>query len=96
MWNQTLTASLNGTFGWRVQQEHHSEISSEILFIVTNILSAGGVFRLLMSFPPEFPMLPPSLKFMDNFWHPNGESCYAFHDSCFTFAVLLLTRDSLS
>ncbi|KAH3723364.1 ubiquitin-conjugating enzyme E2 [Pelomyxa schiedti] len=32
---------------------------------------AGGIFKLSMVFPPDFPMRPPSLRFIDNFWHPN-------------------------
>eukprot|EP01087_Luapelamoeba_hula_P022113 TRINITY_DN785_c0_g1_i1.p1 TRINITY_DN785_c0_g1~~TRINITY_DN785_c0_g1_i1.p1 ORF type:complete len:243 (+),score=66.44 TRINITY_DN785_c0_g1_i1:122-850(+) len=32
---------------------------------------AGGIFQLSMVFPPEYPMLPPELKFLSDFWHPN-------------------------
>eukprot|EP01122_Echinamoeba_exundans_P007196 TRINITY_DN2151_c0_g3_i1.p1 TRINITY_DN2151_c0_g3~~TRINITY_DN2151_c0_g3_i1.p1 ORF type:complete len:364 (+),score=87.29 TRINITY_DN2151_c0_g3_i1:46-1092(+) len=32
---------------------------------------ANGVFKLHMSFPHEFPMEPPELKFDSDFWHPN-------------------------
>jgi len=31
----------------------------------------GGVFQLTMKFPDEYPMLPPELKFISDFWHPN-------------------------
>jgi len=31
----------------------------------------GGVFQAVMKFPPEYPMLPPSLTFTSDFWHPN-------------------------
>jgi len=31
----------------------------------------GGVFQLLMSFPGDYPMSPPELKFVSDFWHPN-------------------------
>lgn len=34
--------------------------------------SAGGVFKLRMSFPSSFPMEPPALRFESEFWHPNG------------------------
>lgn len=31
----------------------------------------GGVFQLLMKFPPDYPMSPPELRFISDFWHPN-------------------------
>mmetsp|Transcript_767 Transcript_767/g.1063 ORF Transcript_767/g.1063 Transcript_767/m.1063 type:complete len:299 (-) Transcript_767:1709-2605(-) len=31
----------------------------------------GGVFQLLMKFPPDYPMSPPELRFVSDFWHPN-------------------------
>jgi len=31
----------------------------------------GGVFQLHLKFPPDFPMSPPELKFISDFWHPN-------------------------
>mmetsp|Transcript_126762 Transcript_126762/g.189107 ORF Transcript_126762/g.189107 Transcript_126762/m.189107 type:complete len:348 (-) Transcript_126762:32-1075(-) len=31
----------------------------------------GGIFQAIMKFPPEYPMLPPSLQFTSEFWHPN-------------------------
>eukprot|EP01125_Pyxidicula_operculata_P019779 TRINITY_DN719_c0_g1_i4.p1 TRINITY_DN719_c0_g1~~TRINITY_DN719_c0_g1_i4.p1 ORF type:complete len:360 (+),score=101.49 TRINITY_DN719_c0_g1_i4:1498-2577(+) len=31
----------------------------------------GGIFQMEMKFPPEFPMQPPALKFVHEFWHPN-------------------------
>lgn len=30
-----------------------------------------GIFQLRMEFPMEFPMLPPTLRFLSEFWHPN-------------------------
>jgi len=30
-----------------------------------------GVFQLIMTFPTEYPMAPPELKFISDFWHPN-------------------------
>jgi Ubiquitin-conjugating enzyme len=32
----------------------------------------GGIFQLEMTFPKEYPMLPPQLRFISEFWHPNG------------------------
>jgi ubiquitin-conjugating enzyme E2 R len=31
----------------------------------------GGIFELLMTFPNDYPMSPPTLKFVSEFWHPN-------------------------
>jgi len=34
-------------------------------------LYENGVFQLLMTFPSDYPMSPPELKFVSDFWHPN-------------------------
>jgi len=34
-------------------------------------LFEGGIFELVMEFPNNFPMMPPSLQFVSEFWHPN-------------------------
>jgi len=31
----------------------------------------GGVFQLRLSFPKDYPMSPPTLRFVSDFWHPN-------------------------
>jgi len=31
----------------------------------------GGIFQLIMQFPSDYPMSPPSLRFTSEFWHPN-------------------------
>jgi len=31
----------------------------------------GGIFKALMSFPEDYPISPPKLKFASEFWHPN-------------------------
>ncbi|KAL2352688.1 ubiquitin-conjugating enzyme/RWD-like protein [Cryomyces antarcticus] len=39
----------------------------------------GGNFRARLTFPPEYPLLPPKMKFETPIWHPNiyktGEVC---------------------
>jgi len=32
---------------------------------------ASGIFQLLMTFPQDYPMAPPTLRFISDFWHPN-------------------------
>jgi len=31
----------------------------------------GGVFQLSLAFPKDYPMSPPTLRFVSDFWHPN-------------------------
>jgi len=31
----------------------------------------GGIFQLSLTFPKDYPMSPPELKFISDFWHPN-------------------------
>lgn len=35
---------------------------------------AGGFFRARLSFPPEYPLLPPKMKFETPIFHPNSMS----------------------
>ncbi|XP_055340563.1 ubiquitin-conjugating enzyme E2 R2-like [Paramacrobiotus metropolitanus] len=32
---------------------------------------AGGYFRAVIKFPPEYPFSPPSVRFVNKIWHPN-------------------------
>ncbi|KZS95368.1 ubiquitin conjugating enzyme [Sistotremastrum niveocremeum HHB9708] len=34
-------------------------------------LYEGGFFKARLSFPTEFPLLPPKMKFITPMWHPN-------------------------
>ncbi|KII84104.1 hypothetical protein PLICRDRAFT_168176 [Plicaturopsis crispa FD-325 SS-3] len=31
----------------------------------------GGFFKARLTFPPEFPLLPPKMRFITPMWHPN-------------------------
>ncbi|EPQ55751.1 ubiquitin-conjugating enzyme [Gloeophyllum trabeum ATCC 11539] len=59
-------------------------------------LYEGGFFRARLSFPPEFPIQPPTMRFITPMWHPNiyadgkvcisilhppGEDQYGYEDS---------------
>jgi len=44
----------------------------EILIIgPENTLYEGGFLKARLSFPPEFPLLPPKMRFITPMWHPN-------------------------
>ncbi|KAI9342187.1 ubiquitin-conjugating enzyme/RWD-like protein [Zopfochytrium polystomum] len=42
-------------------------------------LYEGGFFKALLTFPPDYPLMPPKMKFISEMWHPNvypnGEVC---------------------
>lgn len=37
----------------------------------------GGVFPAELKFPKDYPLAPPSMRFLGEVWHPNGE-CKGF------------------
>ena len=39
---------------------------------LTRLRSEGGFLKARLSFPPEFPLLPPTMKFTTSMWHPNS------------------------
>ncbi|KAJ6482906.1 ubiquitin-conjugating enzyme [Mycena vitilis] len=44
----------------------------EILVIgPPDTLYEGGFFKARLTFPPEFPLLPPKMRFITEMWHPN-------------------------
>lgn len=45
----------------------------------------GGVFAAELKFPKDYPLAPPSMRFLGEVWHPNG----IFH-----FLLLLISRNS--
>jgi ubiquitin-conjugating enzyme E2 R len=47
-------------YEWRVYIEGPKETMYE-----------GGIFQLLMKFPNDYPMSPPVVTFVSDFWHPN-------------------------
>jgi ubiquitin-conjugating enzyme E2 G2 len=38
----------------------------------------GGVFPAELKFPRDYPLMPPTMRFLCDIWHPNGQS---FHDT---------------
>jgi len=47
-------------FDWRIYVEGPKDT-----------MYAGGIFQLSMVFPKDYPMAPPELRFLSEFWHPN-------------------------
>lgn len=44
--------------------------------------SEGGVFKAHLTFPKDYPLRPPKMKFITDIWHPNGMySCYNDHNA---------------
>lgn len=43
------------------------------LFHVVIVCSDGGYFNAIMLFPPTYPLSPPSVRFISEMWHPNGD-----------------------
>lgn len=42
-----------------------------------SVHSEGGVFKAHLTFPKDYPLRPPKMKFITDIWHPNGMySCY--------------------
>ncbi|KAK0120351.1 hypothetical protein ONS95_011754 [Cadophora gregata] len=44
----------------------------------------GGVFPAELKFPKDYPLAPPSMRFLGEVWHPNGAlrvSCYRIHSN---------------
>jgi ubiquitin-conjugating enzyme E2 R len=55
------------------------EVADEANLFEWNVFIAGppdteyesGIFKASMSFPEDYPISPPKLKFVSDFWHPN-------------------------
>jgi len=70
----------------------------EIMIIgPADTLYEGGFFKARLTFPPEFPDLPPKMRFITPMWHPNiyvngdvcisilhapGDDQYGYEDAC--------------
>lgn len=44
-----------------------------VLLYLIILFSEGGFFRALMTFPQDYPLMPPKLKFTTTMYHPNGK-----------------------
>jgi ubiquitin-protein ligase len=41
------------------------------MFLVQQF-SDGGLFKAKLSFPPDYPFMPPTMRFISEMWHPNS------------------------
>ena len=55
-------------------------VSEDDLFVWEAIIAGpeespyeGGVFPAELRFPKDYPLMPPSMKFLVDIWHPNGK-----------------------
>lgn len=39
----------------------------------------GGIFPAELKFPKDYPLMPPTMKFLSDIWHPNGMCCAQLH-----------------
>lgn len=42
--------------------------------ILSVICSEGGFFKATLTFPRDYPLRPPKMKFITEIWHPNGKT----------------------
>jgi len=54
-------------------------VSEDDLFVWEAIIAGpegspyeGGVFPAELKFPKDYPLMPPSMRFLCDLWHPNG------------------------
>lgn len=50
--------------------------------------SEGGVFKAHLTFPKDYPLRPPKMKFITDIWHPNGK--YMCSTMSLTFVLLYM------
>ena len=56
------------------------------------VRSADGFFNAELTFPDEFPSMPPTMKFTDDLWHPNSTQSALVAQSAITFVLRSLPR----
>lgn len=52
--------------------------------------SEGGFFKAYLTFPYDYPLRPPKMKFITEIWHPNGKVEMIFnHTALFVTNILI-------
>lgn len=57
--------------------------------ILSVVCSEGGFFKATLTFPRDYPLRPPKMKFITEIWHPNGKT------SLSSRATLSLIKESI-
>jgi ubiquitin-conjugating enzyme E2 G2 len=52
----------------------------------------GGVFPAELRFPKDYPLAPPSMKFLTDIWHPNGTCGALFTKNAFPSSFANITN----
>jgi len=58
---------------------HFSMISLGIMWqflYLNSFYSEGGFFKAHLTFPIEYPLKPPKMKFISEIWHSNSKQIY--------------------
>lgn len=65
----------------------------EILIIgPMDTLYEGGFLKAELTFPPEYPLMPPTMKFKTPMWHPNstfGHADAVYEDGTLCISILV-------
>lgn len=46
---------------------------SDLTGFLFSVNSEGGFFKANLTFPHDYPLRPPKMKFITEIWHPNGK-----------------------
>jgi ubiquitin-conjugating enzyme E2 N len=49
----------------------HERRSPVFVSILTSFTTLGGIFRLELFLPDDYPMTPPKIRFLTKIYHPN-------------------------
>ena len=55
----------------RAALQRHTRAQPRVLSF--SLCSEGGVYKILLTFPPSYPNEPPEMRFATPLWHPNSE-----------------------
>lgn len=55
-------------------------VKAHSVFLFAVCCSEGGLFKAHLYFPKEYPQRPPKMRFISDFWHPNGKFVTTWHD----------------
>eukprot|EP00742_Colponemidia_sp_Colp-10_P001228 GILJ01001321.1.p1 GENE.GILJ01001321.1~~GILJ01001321.1.p1 ORF type:complete len:166 (+),score=30.12 GILJ01001321.1:65-562(+) len=69
---QLIDLNRDETAGFSVGLEEENLFKWTVCFEgPPDTLYEGGIFQATLSFPPDYPNMPPEMKFTTEMWHPN-------------------------